>query len=161
MFFRDSLAAFRNLGTALRSGGRLGFVCWQGREKNEWAEVPLQAVLPVIGTREVPELLQPDRPGPFYFSDQRRIRGVLETAGYIDIDIQPFERPLHFGAAMTLEEAVDYATRIGPSSRVMADASEDLGSEFREALSRALAPFVGERGLWLGSAAFVVTAKRA
>src|SRR6266850_2472283 len=61
MFFDDPAAAFANLRTALRSAGRLCFLCWQTLEKNEWARVPFLAA-----TRHVqpPAPPAPDAPGP-------------------------------------------------------------------------------------------------
>ena len=40
MFFDDPVMAFTNLRDALRIGGRLAFVCWQGLEANPWLLVP-------------------------------------------------------------------------------------------------------------------------
>jgi len=37
MFFADPVAAFGNIGRALRPGGRLVLMVWQARERNEWA----------------------------------------------------------------------------------------------------------------------------
>ncbi|MFE3360621.1 class I SAM-dependent methyltransferase, partial [Streptomyces californicus] len=39
MFFVDPVAAFRNIGRALRPGGRLVVMVWQGSEHNEWVTV--------------------------------------------------------------------------------------------------------------------------
>ena len=36
MFFADPAAAFSNIRAALKSGGRLAFVCWQPLELNPW-----------------------------------------------------------------------------------------------------------------------------
>ena len=36
MFFGDPVAAFANIGRALRPGGRLVFACWQDLLRNEW-----------------------------------------------------------------------------------------------------------------------------
>src|SRR5262249_9342980 len=43
MFFADPVAAFANLRQALRSDGRLAFVCWQPMPANPWMAVPLMA----------------------------------------------------------------------------------------------------------------------
>ena len=40
MFFDDPVAAFGNMRTALRSEGRVVFVCWQDLMVNEWMAVP-------------------------------------------------------------------------------------------------------------------------
>src|SRR6266511_4054002 len=37
MFFNDPVAAFANIGRALRPAGRLVMLVWQGHERNEWA----------------------------------------------------------------------------------------------------------------------------
>ena len=160
MFFQDPVLAFRNLLQALKPGGRLGFVCFQASEKNEWAEVPLGAVMAAIGSTELPQMFQPDRPGPFFFARQERIRDVLSQAGYGNIVIEPEERKLHFGGASTLEQAVDYATKIGPAARAMADADQALVPACRAALAEALAPLAGPDGVWLRSAHYFVSARR-
>ena len=60
MFFDNPVAAFRNLRSATRSGGRLAFACWRSLPENEWALVPLLAVLPHLGAPDAPA---PDAPG--------------------------------------------------------------------------------------------------
>jgi SAM-dependent methyltransferase len=37
MFFRDPVAAFANIGRAVRPGGRLVMMVWQRHERNEWS----------------------------------------------------------------------------------------------------------------------------
>src|SRR5581483_7530741 len=37
MFFADPVAAFTNIGRALRPGARLVLLVWQGRDRNEWS----------------------------------------------------------------------------------------------------------------------------
>jgi len=43
MFFDDRVAAFQNLRSALRRGGRLAFVCWPAPRKNQFVTIPLAA----------------------------------------------------------------------------------------------------------------------
>jgi SAM-dependent methyltransferase len=158
MFFEDAGAAFTNLRRALRPGGRLAFVCWQALARNPWAEVPLQAVLRVLPPGSLPALLRPGCPGPFYLSDRDRIGTLLSGAGFADVAIEAFEQPFHLGAAVTLEEAVAYCRQIGPAARAMDGAPAELGPALQTALTGALAPFAGDRGVWMDAAAFVVTA---
>jgi hypothetical protein len=35
-FFADPVAAFTNIGCALRPGARMALLAWQGPERNEW-----------------------------------------------------------------------------------------------------------------------------
>ena len=159
MFFEDSRAAFANLRRALRPGGRVAFVCWQDLTKNPWAELPLRAVMQVLGSAVLPQLFRPGCPGPFHFSDPDRVRAILSDAHFADIEIERFERPLHVGGAMTLEEALAYCRQIGPGARSMADAPAALRPALEAAIARALAPFVSDRGVWMDAAAFLVTAR--
>jgi ubiquinone/menaquinone biosynthesis C-methylase UbiE len=160
MFFQDSEAAFRHLAGALRPGGRLGFVCYQAREKNEWAEVLLQAVSRALGASELPALYREDRPGPFHFADRARLEGLLTRAGFVDVTIEPEERRVHLGGSTTLDEALEYTLQVGPAARMIADAPREQHAACRAAVREALAPFVGPEGVWLGSAHYYVVGRR-
>jgi len=159
MFFEDSRAAFANLRRALRPGGRLAFVCWQALAKNPWAELPLRAVMQVLGSTALPELFRPGRPGPFHFADPDHVRAILSGAGFAEIEIERFERPLQVGGALTLEEGLAYCLQMGPAARAMTDAPAELRPALEAAIAGTLAPFVGDRGIWMDAAAFIVTAR--
>jgi SAM-dependent methyltransferase len=162
MFFQDTRAAFANLRRALRPLGRLAFVCWQPLSLNPWAEVPLRAVMRLLPPDALPDLLRPGCPGPFYLSDPDGVRTILSDAGFVGVEIDRLERPVHVGGAMTLEQATTYYRQIGPAARAIANAAPAPGSALETALEAALAgalaPFVSERGVWMDAAAFVVTA---
>lgn len=159
MFFEDSIAAFANLRRALRPGGRVAFVCWQTLAKNPWAELPLRAVMQVLSSTALPELFRPGRPGPFHLSDPDRVRAILSDAGFAEIEIERFERPLQVGGAMTLEEGLAYCRQMGPAARAMTDAPAELRPALEAAIAGTLAPFVTDRGVWMDAAAFIVTAR--
>lgn len=61
MFFPDPVAAFANLARALRAGGRLVMIVWQGREANPWAG---------------------DEQAAFSLGDPAATTAVLEAAGF-------------------------------------------------------------------------------
>ncbi|HEX9337700.1 MAG TPA: class I SAM-dependent methyltransferase, partial [Pseudonocardiaceae bacterium] len=44
MFFDDPVAAFTNIGRALRPGARLVIIVWQARERNEWSTAVRDAI---------------------------------------------------------------------------------------------------------------------
>jgi SAM-dependent methyltransferase len=87
MFFADPVAAFANVRRALRPGGALSFVCWQGMSGNEWMLIPGAAVAEVTGS--LPPMPGPDEPGPFSLTDPARVRAVLGAAGFGSIAITP------------------------------------------------------------------------
>jgi ubiquinone/menaquinone biosynthesis C-methylase UbiE len=157
MFFENPAAAFANLHTAVRPGGRLCFVCWQALDKNEWARVPLAAA-----TRHVP-LPTPasqDAPGPFAFANPDRVRSLLTTGGFTEVNFEPHDAQLRMGGATTVDEAVDFTLEIGPISRLLADVSTDIRSRVTEDLRTALTPYAKEKEVRLGGAVWVVTARR-
>ena len=43
MFFDQPIAAFRNIRSAMKPGGRLAFVCWRGAAENDWTRLPMGA----------------------------------------------------------------------------------------------------------------------
>jgi SAM-dependent methyltransferase len=159
MFFDDATAAFRNLRTGVRPGGRLAFVCWQPLEKNPWAALPLAAVMRLLPPSAMPDMLRAGRPGPFSFGDPEHVRSVLEGGGWKDVSAEPLEMPLHIGGAATLDEAVEYSLQIGPAARAMADAPHDLAPALESALRAALAPFGAARGVFMDGAVWIVSAR--
>jgi SAM-dependent methyltransferase len=93
MFFGDPVVAFTNLRRALRSGGRLTLLTWQGLAHNEWL-TEFRAALAV--GRELPAPPS-DAPSPFALSDADRVRAILGGAGFADITFQSLHEPMSFG----------------------------------------------------------------
>jgi SAM-dependent methyltransferase len=158
MFFADPIAAFRNLRTALRTGGRLGFVCWRAIRDNPAFVVPLEAALPFLP--EPPRPWDPAAPGPFAFADQDRIQGILDGGGYGDVDIAPHDTELVFAGGRDIDAAVDLALQIGPLGRAVSALPDTTNARVRAAVRDALAPYHGPLGVTLPSATWIVTARR-
>lgn len=156
MFFENPVAAFTNLHSAVRSDGRLCFVCWQTLEKNEWVRIPLMAATKHIAP---PAPASPDAPGPFSFANPDRVRSILETAGFTDITIESQEAVLTMGGTATVDEAVEFVMEIGPIARLLGDASADARARVVEELCIALAPYAAREGVSMNGAAWVVYAR--
>jgi SAM-dependent methyltransferase len=159
MFFRDPQAAFTNLRRALRPRGQVAFVCWQELARNPWAEIPLRALMARLPDAPVPGLLHPGAPGPFAFADRARLETLLSDAGFSQVEIVAHSTSVHLGAAMTVDEGVDYCRQIGPASRFLADAPAERRPELLTTLREALAPHLTPRGLWMDAAAWLVSAR--
>lgn len=152
MFFDDPTAAFTNLRRVTKPGGRISFVCWQALADNEWASVPLSAVLRVLPPGEPP---RPRAPGPFAFGEADYVEGILKGAGWSAIELTP--RNEAFGLGDTLDDAVDYATYMGPSARALRATDDDATrARAREMLRQTLAPFgpsfALQSGVWIVTA---------
>jgi ubiquinone/menaquinone biosynthesis C-methylase UbiE len=157
MFFENPAAAFANLQKAVRPGGRLCFVCWQGLDKNEWARVPFAVAKQHVAP---PAPVSPDAPGPFAFANPDRVRSILTTGGFTEINLAPHEAQLTMGGAATVAEAVDFTLEIGPVARMLADASADIRARIRQDLNVTLTPYAKDNSVRLGGAVWIVTARR-
>ena len=87
MFFNDPVAAFTNIGGGLRPGGTLALLAWRALQENEWL-MSLRGALAV--GRELP-VPPPDAPTPFALADPERVRTILESAGFHDVDLEPID----------------------------------------------------------------------
>jgi SAM-dependent methyltransferase len=157
MFFADPTAAFANLRSALRPGGRLAFACWQALPKNEWIAMPLMAAAQHI---TLPAPPAPGAPGPFAFADADRVRGILEGAGFSEIACEPEERTLTVGGGGSLDDAVDFLLDgIGPASAALREAGPEARPKVVAAVRDAIAPYATGEGVRMAAAAWIVTAR--
>jgi SAM-dependent methyltransferase len=159
MFFEQPPAAFQHLRATLAPEGRLAFVSWQSMDRNDWALVPLRAVRAAIPEAPLPALFAEGGPGPFALADPAQVAELLEGAGFRDVLVEALTVEVHVGGAATLEEAMQYLLRIGPAARQLAEAEPARRQTGEEALARAMAPYVSERGVWMKGAVLVVTAR--
>jgi len=83
MFFADATAAFINIRRSLRPNGRLAFVCWRAPEENQLDILLLRAASAHLPPQPAHD---PDAPGPFAFTNPGRVRGILESAGFGEIE---------------------------------------------------------------------------
>ncbi|MFI5633688.1 class I SAM-dependent methyltransferase [Streptomyces sp. NPDC051664] len=158
MFFADPVAAFGNIGKALRPGGRLAFVCMSDPARSQWVHVygAVRAALPLPPQ----EATAPDGPGMFSLSDPSVIRQVLDAAGFYDVHTAPVEAVGNFGR--DTNDAADHLLTSGPGQHLVSladSASDGAGDDrTRAALSAALAAYERPTGIHLRTAAWLVTA---
>jgi SAM-dependent methyltransferase len=156
MFFEDPVAAFSNLACALRPGGRITFLCWQERDRNEWVTVPVGATLTVVPP---PDPLPEGAPGPFSLGKPERIRQVLGDAGFDDIELREVAEPLYLGDDAA--DAIDFWQGSGIARVLLDDVDGVTERRAVEAVHDALRPHERPDGIRLGSAAWLVSAPRA
>jgi ubiquinone/menaquinone biosynthesis C-methylase UbiE len=158
MFFADPIAAFTNLRAALKTGGKLGFVCWRAASENPSFSLPLEAALPFLP--EPPTPPPADAPSAFAFAEPARVARILELAGYQDVEITAHDAQLVYAGRKDLEGAVDLALRIGPLSRAFTTLTEAAHERVRAAVREAFRPHHGPAGVMLPAATWLVTARR-
>ena len=151
MFFDDPVAAFTNIRRAMKPGGKLTYVCWQSLADNPWAALPLAAVVSVLAA---PPVTTPNASGPFAFADPARVRDIMTRAGFRDVVLTPFTDSLRLGAS--LDDALEYVSRMGPSARLLRDADDATRARAVDALREVVASLAPSFAL--GSAVWIVTA---
>ncbi len=152
MFFERPARAFANLRSALKTGGRLAFLCWQGPEKNPFITAPMMAARPLLAPEPPPD---PHAPGPFAFADGERVAGILREAGFANIHVEPRERTL---AAGSLDQVMEVALNIGPLGRALRE-QPDRREPVVQAVRDAMSARAGADGIiHLPTATWVVTA---
>jgi SAM-dependent methyltransferase len=152
MFFGDPVAAFANLGRALKPGGRIVLLVWQAMAENPWFTAFRQAV--AVG-RDLP-LPQPDGPGPFALGDPDRIRTLLTSAGFGEPDLVGVREPMQYGPDVATAERYVRAIVGGLLAELDDAGRAEAGAALRATLEEHLEP----EGVTYPSAMWIVTAHR-
>lgn len=158
MFFADPTAAFANVISALKPGGRLIFACWRKLEENPWMQVPLHAAY-YAGVPRV-ERPGPEDPGPFSFADPERVTRILSGAGFQTPRFTKADVRLDVAAGGGLPAAVHQSLTIGATSRALQDQPDDLRKAATDAVEEALRPYLKDRTVYLPAAIWLVESAR-
>ena len=152
MFFGDPVAAFKNLAVALRPGGRLVLLVWQGIEHNEWIRCIIGAM--AAGRDLAPP--PPGAPGPFALSEPSRVRSLLTGAGFDEPGLRDLEERMYFGP--TPEEATTFIH--GLNAWMLRDLDEAGRARAVDALHQTMREHHGPDGVTFNSATWLITAAR-
>jgi len=152
MFFDDPVAAFANIRSAARPGGKLAFVAWRAPVENPFMITAALAAAPFLPAVAPPA---PDAPGQFAFADGARVRAILEASGWSVIDVAPLDRP----SVVPEADLMTYVTRLGPAGMALRDADAATRSKVIEALRIAFQPYIRDGAARFTSACWLVTAR--
>jgi SAM-dependent methyltransferase len=156
MFFADPVAAFVNLRRGMRSGGRLLCAAWRPLTENPWFSVPLEAARPLLPPQAQAD---PDAPGPFAFADRERTLGIFSRAGWHDVDLIRHDVPMKFAAAGQLQQATEFATRMGALARLLTEVDDKVRSAVRLAVAEALKDHDSPDGISLIGSIWLISAR--
>ncbi len=154
MFFGDPVAAFANIGRALRPDGRLVMMVWQAHDRNEWNMAIRRALAGTAGAAGVPAAA----PDPFSLADPAAVTEILEAAGFAGVTFTDVRQPMYFGPDVAT--ALDWIRGFACTSEALdrldpADAARALGR-----LRVTLAEHNGGKGVRFDSRAWIITAHR-
>jgi SAM-dependent methyltransferase len=152
MFFDDHTAAFANVRAAMRPGGRLAFVCWAERARNEHWTVSFDALAPHLGLP--PPVARPN--GAFGLADPGYVRTMLDRAGWVDVEMREVREPLRVG--LDSDDAVAFEISDPDVAEDLALADPAVAAQAVADLRAAFAARERPDGVWLGSAAWLVRA---
>ena len=158
MFFDDPVAAFTNIRQALRAGGRVTFVSWQGLAANEWLTLIADAVGQHV---ELPEFGGLSRgPGMFALAQQDDITTLLGAAGFEQAACHSCTPAITLGGGGGLDDSVDFLFDMGMPKGLLGF----VDGESRDDVVRTVRSELNDRyhegvGIRLGAAAWAVTAQ--
>jgi SAM-dependent methyltransferase len=154
MFFDDPVAAFGNIGRALRPAGRLVMVVWQAQDRNEWDVAIHQALAGPDG----PAAVADEGPDPFSLADPTTLAGILQAAGFADIGLTDVAEPVYYGPDTAA--ALDWVRGFSCTNEFLKHLDPAAAARALARLRDALAARMTEEGVWFNSRAWIVTARR-
>jgi ubiquinone/menaquinone biosynthesis C-methylase UbiE len=150
MFFADPVAAFTNIGRALRPEARLVLLVWQERDRNEWATAIRQALTAASVT--------PRGPDPFSLADPAVTEGILAAAGFAEVSFTDVHEPVYYGPDSAT--AFDAVLRLLKIEDLLADLDAAAAERARTRLRTTLDAHNTDGGVYFDSRAWIITARR-
>ena len=132
MFFGDDEAAFLNLRSWLRPGGRFAFAVWGSIEVNAWSTHPDEAV---EGWVDLPEA-EEGGPGPDRYADAERLTSLLMRCGFVDLVVEEWRGSIPVGGGLDAVGAARFVLRAFAS---LSKALDEKGGDARERAEEILA----------------------
>jgi SAM-dependent methyltransferase len=151
MFFADPVAAFSNIGMALRPGGRLVMLVWQGRDRNEWSTAIRQAIAG-------PDAQDRPGPDPFALGDPAVAGGILAASGFAGVGFTDVDEPVYYGPDPAV--AYDLVLGLRDPKDLLAGLDAAAAGSARQRLRATLAEHDTGSGVFFGSRAWIITARR-
>lgn len=156
MYLADHMAAFANIGRALRPGGRLAFLCPQGVSGHDEFARAVAPLNDLIKSHAGGAPGGPDRRPNMIEGSPARIETLLTVAGFTSVTHQLVEAPVTLGTDP--EDAAEFMfdweavrSRFGQTAPKVIDSAHD-------ALTAALRRYTGADGVRVVGAAWLVTA---
>jgi hypothetical protein len=112
--------------------------------------------MPVLGRS--PQLGTPGAPGPWAFADGDRLRRLLTTGGFRDVQLVTATLPQRIGD--DIDDAVAFILSLPESQQLFAGAAGDTVAAATAALRAAFASHARADGLTLTASAWLVSAHR-
>jgi SAM-dependent methyltransferase len=134
MLIVDPAAAIQEARRVLRPGGRISLAVWDEPARNPWATITERALIE-LGHTTPPD---PGLPGMFALGAPGRLAGLLEGAGFVEVEVDGVDLLREYvDVDPFIEETLDL-------SRMFADVFTRLGAREQEEVKRRVASLAGE-----------------
>ena len=153
MFFADPVAAFANIGRALRPRNDLAFLAWRELQHNDW----VAAIRGALSLGRALPMPPPGAPGPFALADRRHTERVLSQAGFVDIAFSQVNEPMRFGD--DADDAYSFLATSGITRGLTQDLDDASRAAALDALHATLAEHAGADGVLFDGSAWLVRAR--
>ena len=140
------MAAFTNIGRALRPGARMALLAWQAPEHNEWYSEIDQA----IGGASARSARM------FSLAGQQTTAGILAAAGFTDVAFTDVREPVYYGADSA--QAYDFVTGLQATKDMLASLDPAAADDARHDLRVTLASHTTSDGVLFGARTWIITA---
>ncbi|HEV8579865.1 MAG TPA: methyltransferase domain-containing protein [Thermoanaerobaculia bacterium] len=150
MFFADPVAAFANIGRALRPKGRLVMMVWREHDRNEWSVLIERAL--AAGTDV------PDASSAFSLADPATTGRILDTAGFVEATFTDVHEPVYYGPDVAA--ALDWVRGFASVNDLLQRLDPPSAERALDRLRQTLAAHLSGQGVWLDSRAWIVAANR-
>lgn len=152
MFFDDPVRAFKNLRSAASSDAALRCIVWRSSTENPFMTTAEQAAEPMLPgvSRRVP-----NEPGQFGFADSDRVRDILASSGWGEVQMTPID----VRCAFPLSDLDLYLNCLGPVGRTLQQEDSRTREKVIEAIRPAFAPYVRGSDVSFSAALWLIDAR--
>jgi ubiquinone/menaquinone biosynthesis C-methylase UbiE len=154
MFFSDPVAAFANIGRALRPAGRLVMMVWQAKERNEWGV----AIDHILAGHDGMAAVDHGAPDPFSLADPHTSTAILQAAGFADVTFTDVHQPVYYGP--DVDAALAWVRGFTSTTRALKRLDPPAAGQALTRLRETLAEHLSADGVWFDSSAWIVAARR-
>ena len=125
---------------------------WREMARNQWVFLVRDAL---AAGRRLPKP-PPDAPGPFAFADRDRVREILETADFRDVQFQDVNEPVDLGSDVAAAYA--FVSDLGFTRGLLNDLDEPTAKQALTSLKEEFSRHATPEGVLLGASSWLVTA---
>ena len=140
MLMAEPAVALRETARVLRPAGKLALSVWGDPGSNPWAAVPMREIAAHLSLPAP----APDAPGLWSLSDESRLNGELENAGFESVEVVALDGSAEFDSA---DHWIEMTRRLaGPLRTLWERLDESTRTAVEQLIREAAGPYEGSDG---------------